>query len=140
MDQRLNAVISTAALLAGAGALLYLGVRLPAPDAAPSEAAADSVRSANEHCIEAAQLVHDVRWAAACMHLAEQDEARHAACVDQAVSIENPSLSKAHCDRTFGQIDGSADCTLPNERAGSLLTLLTAAEQRCAVDPRAATP
>jgi hypothetical protein len=140
MDQRLNAAISTVALLAGAGAVLYFNLPRPMPGLVAPETAGGSTRAAIEQCAEAAQLVHDVRWAAACMVLAEQDRARHAACMENPDIIGNPGLSKAYCDRTFGQNDGLADCTLPDERAASLLALLTAAEQRCAAEPRVARP
>ena len=140
MNQRLNTAISTVALLVGAGAVLYFNLPRSVPGPAASQAASGSTRAAIEQCAEAAQLVHDVRWAAACMVLAEQDRARHAACLDNPDIIGNPQLSKAYCDRTFGQNDGSADCTLPDERAASLLALLTAAEQRCAAEPRVAQP
>jgi hypothetical protein len=140
MIQWLSTAISTVALLAGAGAALYFTSTRPLPGPAAPDAATGSVRAAIEQCAEAAQIVHDVRWAAACMVLAEQDRARHAACLENPDIIGNPKLSKAYCDRTFAQSDGSADCTLPDERAASLLALLTAAEQRCAVEPRVARP
>jgi hypothetical protein len=57
---------------------------------------------AQQQCLEAATLFHDVRWAAACSELAEQ-----------------------------GQSTGYADCDLPNARAGRLYGLLRQAEQEC---------
>ena len=60
---------------------------------------------AQQQCLEAATLFHDVRWAAACSELAEQ-----------------------------GQSSGFADCDLPNARAGRLYGLLRQAEQECLAD------
>jgi hypothetical protein len=66
-------------------------------------------RAALEHCSESAALVHDVRWAAACMALAEHDPAH----------------------------DGAADCELPTEQAGRLNALLQEADRRCLAEAMA---
>jgi len=66
-------------------------------------------RAALEHCSESAALVHDVRWAAACMALAEHDPAH----------------------------DGAADCELPPAQAGRLNSLLQEADRRCLAEAKA---
>lgn len=77
----------------------------PQPRTALS-ALAPSARHALAECGESAMLLHDVRWAAACMLLAQQDETR----------------------------DGSTDCELPPAHAARLNALLDRAEQRCLAD------
>lgn len=96
-----------AALLAGSTAVgsgIYLW---PAGESPAPAAPVDLARQA--HCVDHALLVHDVRWAAACMQLAQQ-----------------------------GQGDGIADCDLPNAEAGRLYALLQEAEQHCTIDARRA--
>ena len=66
-------------------------------------------RAALEHCSESATWVHDVRWAAACMALAEHDPMQ----------------------------DGSAECELPPEAAARLNLMLQEAEQRCVLEAKA---
>ena len=77
------------------------------PDRAPAVTTVATDFAQQAHCMEAAQLVHDVRWAAACMQLAQQ-----------------------------GQGDGIADCELPDAKAGELYALLQEAEQRCVAESR----
>ena len=89
-----------------------------------------------EQCAEAALLIHDVRWAASCMILAEQDEKKHAACSKDPAIMGNPQLGQDYCDRTFPHRDGSAECTLPDERAASLHAILRDADRRCVAEGR----
>ena len=101
------------ALAAGLGVAAWMsGLPFPFP---VTDGGARTVPLMNEaqlaqeqHCVQGAQLVHDVRWAAACTVAAEQ-----------------------------GQGDGMADCDLPNDRAAALHALLREAERSCAVEARA---
>lgn len=70
---------------------------------APAQSLSPGSRQALAECGESAMLLHDVRWAAACMLLAEQDDTR----------------------------DGSTDCELPPAHAARLNELFNRAEQRC---------
>jgi hypothetical protein len=101
--RRPAAALAIACLVAALAAVLWRPGRGPAVTAS----AVDYARQ--EHCMEAANLVHDVRWAAACMQLAQQ-----------------------------GEGDGIADCELPNGQAGALYALLQQAEQRCVAESRTA--
>ena len=96
-----------------------------------------AARLGQENCMEGALLFHDVRWAAACMMLAEQDEARHGACLEDPVITGNPELGTAYCDRTFGHVDGSPECELPDARAKRLYGLLGDDEQKCKAEAKA---
>jgi hypothetical protein len=87
------------ALLAVAALASRFDPGTPAPRVIAREQAASP---AQQQCLEAATLFHDVRWAAACSELAEQ-----------------------------GQASGYADCDLPDARAGRLYGLLRQAEQEC---------
>jgi hypothetical protein len=87
------------ALLAVAALAWRFDAGTPAPQVIARERLASP---AQQQCLEAATLFHDVRWAAACSELAEQ-----------------------------GQSSGFADCDLPNARAGRLYGLLRQAEQEC---------
>jgi hypothetical protein len=103
---------------------------------ASQEAVSPAQRVVLEQCTEAAYMFHDVRWAAACMDVAEQDEALHAACLNDADIMGDPQLGKRYCDSRFGLSDGSAECTLPDARAGPLDALLADAEQKCHAEAR----
>lgn len=102
---------AAAAIAAVASVAALLSVAVLWPDAKPAvqvAGTADFERQA--HCMENAHLVHDVRWAAACMQLAQQ-----------------------------GEGDGIADCELPGAHSGPLYALLDEAEQRCVAESRVAT-
>lgn len=84
-------------------AVAALAWRSDAGDPASQAIAREQLASpAQQQCLEAATLFHDVRWAAVCSELAEQ-----------------------------GLSNGYADCDLPNARAGRLYGLLRQAEQEC---------
>ncbi len=89
-------------------------------------------------CAQAALMFHDVRWAASCMAQAEQDAAQLAACLQDPQVMADPARGRAHCERSFGASDGSADCTLPEGPAGRLNALLGEAERRCTAEAVAA--
>ena len=129
--------LAAAALLGAAGLVSYFLVDWPGTPAPAPEPISAAQRLAQEQCIEAAFLLHDARWAAACMALAEQDEWTHAACLDDPAITANPQLGKDYCDRTFPVRDGSADCDLPDARAASLNALLRDAEEKCRAEPPA---
>jgi hypothetical protein len=84
-----------------------------------------------QQCTEAAYMVHDVRWAAACMAVAEETDVLHAACVNDPAVSGDPQLGERYCDRKYGVSDGSAECTLPDARAAVLDALLADAERKC---------
>lgn len=101
----------------------------PAPK--PVSAAA---RLALEQCVKDAFLLYDVHWSAACMVVAEQDEAKHAACLNDPAVMANPHLGKDYCDRIFPPRDDSIDCDLPGARAASVNAFLRDAQQKCQAD------
>jgi hypothetical protein len=103
---------------------------------AAEQAVSPAQRVALEQCTEAAYMFHDVRWAAACMDVAERDEALHAACMNDADVMGDPQLGQSYCDTMFGLSDGSAECTLPDARAAPLDALLMDAEQTCRAEAR----
>lgn len=95
-----GAAVVVLLLLAG---LAWWAAR-PAPvTRVASQSLPPATRQALAECAESAMLLHDVRWAAACMLLAQQDETR----------------------------DGSTDCELPDAHAARLNELFHRAEQRC---------
>jgi hypothetical protein len=128
-----RAKAAAGAAVVGLGALIVhqLPLRATTPVAAESPPTSLAQRLDLERCIEGAVLRHDVRWAAVCMVLAQQDEARHVACLADPAIVGHPELGRGYCDRTFPLGDGSAECELPNARAGSLYDLLQREEQRC---------
>jgi hypothetical protein len=94
--------------LGSAAAALAVGFALwPAGEEPGAAAFTPAMRQAQAHCAEAALLVHDVRWAAACTRLAEA-----------------------------GQGDGSAECDLPPAQSAALYAVLQEAEQGCAAEAR----
>lgn len=127
-------------MLAAAGAALLLAVaayslhRAPAAPDVPAPRSAAQKNSELEHCTQGALLFHDVRWAAACMVLAEQHKRKHAACVGNPSITGNQQLGQAYCDATFNELDGSPDCDLPNAHAANLYALLQEAERKCMVE------
>jgi hypothetical protein len=132
--------LRTAMLAAALIVLAALAYRFAAPLTgwrnAPRAAVSPAQRVALEQCTEAAYMFHDVRWAAACMDVAEQNEALHAACLNDADIVGNPQLGQRYCDTVFGLSDGSAECTLPDARAAPLDALLMDAEQKCRAESR----
>jgi hypothetical protein len=134
-----RAALAVLALAAGGAAVYRYAVPRAAPQPTVRQASLRAVIGrAEQRCLEGAGMFHDVRWAAACMQLAEQNEARHAACVDDPAVTADPQKGPAYCDRQFPLSDGSAECQLPDERAGKLDALLRDAEQKCAMESRAA--
>lgn len=124
------------ALVVAAAAIAVLGWvderPLPSPFAQPDQAAR---KAAYAHCSEGAVLFHDVRWAAACMVLAE----RHAACLRDDAVRSNAQLGSDYCERTFGSGDGMPECELPQEAAAALNGLLRQADRQCLAELGGAT-
>ena len=122
-------------VVASTGAVYRYAVPRGAPKPLAREASLRAVVGlAEQRCLEGAGLFHDVRWAAACMQVAEQNDARHAACLDDPSVTADPQKGAAYCDKQFPLSDGSAECELPNERAGKLYALLREAEQNCSAE------
>jgi hypothetical protein len=103
MDKWLKVSIVVAVLLAGAGALYHFVFVLPGIEQAR--------RAAIESCLQAARMVYDVHWAAACT---------------TQVGQASP-----------GQADGHAECDLPDDKAAVVNAWLDQAEQRCMAEVRA---
>jgi hypothetical protein len=133
MHPSLKTPLIAGMLLAGAAVLYRAAFPVPGEPAVT----AGPQRVALEHCEKHVLMVHDVRWAAACMVLAEQAEARHAQCLADPAIVGNPQLGKDYCNRAFAEADGSAECTLPPERAAPLNAILRDDEEKCAVEARA---
>jgi hypothetical protein len=139
MHQLLKTPLIAAALLAGAAVLYRAAVPVPGEGAVTSMPSGPQ-RLGLERCKEHVLMVHDVRWAAACTVLAEQEATRHAQCLADAAMVGNPQLGKDYCNRTLAEADGSAECTLPPERAAPLNAMLRDDEEKCAVEARAGAP
>jgi hypothetical protein len=127
--RRAMAVVAVALLLAAVAFFLY--PPQAAPPEVPDPRSQAQKRSELEHCAQGALLFHDVRWAAACMVLADEDMRKHASCLSNASIVGHPQLGPGYCDATFGQTDGSPDCDLPNAQAANLYALLQEAERKC---------
>src|SRR6185295_13298760 len=136
MHQSLKTPLFAAMLLAGA-ALLYRDTVTVPGERAVTPMPSGPQRLALERCEEHVLMVHDVRWAAACVALAEQIEARHAQCLADPAIVGNPQFGKDYCNRTLAEADGSAECTLPPARAALLNAILREDEEKCAVEARA---
>jgi hypothetical protein len=100
MQATLSKAFLGLALLAAAAGAYRWGERT-----VPQRAAA--APAVDERCVEGALLVHDVRWAAACMQLHER-----------------------------GEGDGMPDCHLPDAEAARLNALLAESEQRCRAEAK----
>lgn len=136
MDKWLTGSFAAAALLAGAGVLyhyVFAQPRAERPEPSTPHAAARM-----DQCRQAAQLLYDVTWASACMTVAIQEKARHAACLEDTSRIPDPALRKAHCDHQHGEAEGISDCSLPNEHAAMVNAALREAEDRCTAEQRSA--
>lgn len=103
MDKWLKVFTVVAVLLVGAGAYYRSGFVQPAIE--------QERRRAMESCVQAARMVYDVHWAAACM---------------TQVGQASP-----------GQADGHAECDLPDDKAAVVNAWLDQAEQRCMAEVRA---
>jgi hypothetical protein len=121
MDKWLKiSIVAAAVLLAGAGAFYRFGDVLPGigrvpPDGGNAARRADEIqlaqrRNALEHCLQAARMVYDVHWAAACMREGQA----------------SPGLA-----------DGHAECDLPDAKAAVVNAWLNEAEERCVAEERA---
>lgn len=130
MPLRTRPLIAGAILVAGSalGALLLWGTpRTPPPALAQASASLGREAQATlATCREHATMVHDVRWAAACVSHAQGHSSRRADCVRQ----RGPQ-AEAECDMLLGPADDSPDCMLPHDRAARLNAALAAAEGRC---------
>lgn len=129
------------ALLASAG----LAARLmtdrpleprPAPVQLKPVVVSASARLELEQCVKHAFLLYDVHWAAACTVAAQEDQAKHAACLNDTAVMTDPQRGKDYCDRTFSQRD-VIECDLPDARAASVNALLREEEQKCHAAARA---
>lgn len=98
--------IVVAALLIAATPFLHSRALRPASLHHPLTAAQ---RASQAQCLENAQLMHDVGWAASCKELENR-----------------------------GQGDGYAECDLPNAQAGQLNLLLAEAQQLCFAEAKTA--
>jgi hypothetical protein len=139
MHQSLKMPLIAVVLLAGVAVLFRAAVPVPG-ERAVTVMSSGPQRLALERCEKHVLMVHDVRWAAACMVLAEQEEAQHAQCLADPAIVGSPQLGKDYCNRAFAEADGSAECTLPPERAAPLNAILQDEEDKCAVEARAAAP
>lgn len=116
MDKRLKVPMVASALLAGAGALHLLGGGLPGPagadrDAEPGRPGGVLVAQrsgALHHCQQAARMIFDVHWAAACM--TESGEA------------------------VPGRAQGHPECDLPDHKAAAVNAWLNEAEAQCVAE------
>jgi hypothetical protein len=132
MGKWLNSTNTMAVLLAGAGVFYQLATIPRAPERSKADREQAAARQPElEQCAEAAVLLHDISWASACMRVAQEAEARHAACLKDPLVMSNPQLGEAHCDKTYSPLDDSAECTLPAAHAATLNASLQEAEDRC---------
>ncbi len=121
MNKWLMGSIVAALLLAVAGALHQFARVLPGIGMAYQEREHSSApagdfrlaqrRSAIEECRQAAWMVYDVHWAAACATQVGQNSPGHA--------------------------DGHAECDLPNEKAAVVNAWLDKAEKQCEAEVQA---
>lgn len=129
----------SAALLGGAALVSHFVVDVSVVDRpvtavpAPKPVSA-SARLALEQCVKDAFLLYDLHWSAACMVVAEQDEAKHAACLNDPAVMSDPHLGRKYCDRIFPPRDDSIDCDLPDARAANVNALLRDAQRKCQAD------
>jgi hypothetical protein len=135
MDRWIKAAHLASALLAGAAALHYFVVFLPsrekARDAADPKPVATARLPEADHCRQAAHLLHDIHWAAACMSVSQEAEERHAACIRDIAMVPDPRMTRGECERMHPRVDGSIDCTLPVSRAARINAMLVESEDRC---------
>jgi hypothetical protein len=106
--------LTLAVLAAGAGALYHFSSSAGGGDrvaAAKDLLQGAQRRSALDQCREAAQMVYDVHWAAACLTVVGQSSP--------------------------GTADGHAECDLPDEKAAVVNAWLDRAEAQCAAEVRA---
>jgi hypothetical protein len=102
--------LALAALLAGAGAFHHFVLRDDATQAGAHGLRVAQQRNALEHCRQAAHMIFDVHWAAACM---------------------------AEADQPSGSGDGHAECDLPDAKAAVVNAWLVEAEARCEAEASA---
>lgn len=139
--KRLIGGLLTVALLGSAGlAGRFMPDRLLEPRPSPVQlkpvAISASARLELEQCVRHAFLLYDVHWAAACTVAAQEDQAKHAACLNDTAVMTDPQRGKDYCDRTFAQRD-FIECDLPDARAASVNALLREEEQKCHAAARA---
>lgn len=132
MHIRPNATIAAAILLAAIAASVATSTGKrevqPADEAGRLLAALGaSGRSALQQCRESVAIIQDVHWAAACMAIAAEVNAKRAEC-----------LRKEACKPTLEPPDDSPECTLPEARAFALNAARTAGENRCLDEAAAA--
>ena len=97
--------------LLGGGGAWPRGAALFAPAERQLPSLGSSARNTLEWCRVNVTIIHDVHWASACAVLAEEQRAQGNA-----------------------DADDSAECTLPDDRAGALNLARAQAEQQCLDD------
>ena len=97
-------------VLGGSGGASLLQPAMPTAASPPLPAPASPAGQALEWCRFNVTIIHDVSWASACSAVAEEHR-------------------RLHPDEDT--IDGSTECTLPDERARLLNAARAKAEQQC---------
>lgn len=146
MDNFTKRVIAIAALLIGAGIFFHYVVYLPGierekREAIASEAAKKEMekqRIANEYqnCLNTAQDYYASNWAKACKGVATEQQSALLNCMSTPSIINNQFMGRQWCNRQYGDINPSPDCTLPGKRAENVNKYYDNAKQQCEIASR----
>jgi len=148
MDTFLARTLGVAALLAGAGVFYHYVVHLPgverekkaAEEAAAAQLLQDQQQRAVQYqiCMSTARRLYDQNWAEACKNVASTKTRELNNCLETPSIVSNPYMGRQWCEKQYGDIDPSADCTLPGPRADGVNQYYTESKQQCETDAKMA--
>ena len=146
MDKLMRLAVMFGALLAGGGAFYHYVVFLPGIERAKQDQVATEKREAAEQanakqvayeaCKQLARATYESNWATACESVAKERTAAMRNCLVDPSIMKNEFLGKQFCNRTYGEVDPSASCTLPGVRANSINGYLKTAEDKCLAEAK----
>jgi hypothetical protein len=146
MDKFLARTLGVAALLAGAGIFYHYVVHLPSLDRekkAAEATAADSLAEEKRQraakyqvCLFTASQNYDQGWASACKSLAADNTRSLENCLATPSIMQNQFMGRQWCEKQYGDIDASPNCSLPGGRADNVNKYFTDAKKQCELEAR----
>ncbi|MBT9155023.1 MAG: hypothetical protein DDT39_01713 [Firmicutes bacterium] len=141
MDKFLGRTLGVAALLAGAGVFYHYVIHLPglerekkAEKAAAAESLAEQQQqraSQYQLCIYTAQQNYDYNWAEACTSVAAENTRDLKNCLATPSIVQNEFMGRQWCEKQYGDIDPSPNCSLPGKRADGVNEYHAEALKQC---------
>ena len=89
-----------------------------------------------ESCILNARQNYDANWSAACRSDAERNAKLLRDCLNDRQILNNQFMGADYCKKTYGEVDASPSCSLPNSQSNSINAFHKQAQEKCVTEAR----